>query len=117
MKYIAQAKLTCHEDIVVFEGTLVGTEEMSGAELLGQLQDWVDTGPTINIMGLSLVFVMPSYGDDKTSASHYGLLFYAAGAGGAAFLVVSTIILVLIVVFMRKCRKKKDGTNGQVYIT
>ncbi len=57
VKYIAQADLSCDEgttDRVVLRGALVGTRERSGAELHQQLQEWVDAGQMIQIIGIPL---------------------------------------------------------------
>ena len=121
---IAQTNLTCDGGSVVLQGALVGTEERSGAELHDQLQDWVDAGQKIQIMGVSLEVVScstypgleESCGRTTSAPARSGIPLYAGVAGGVALLVITTAVIVAIVACRRCCRNRKYyETSRQVF--
>lgn len=135
-KYIAQPELTCDgssTDRVVLQGAFVGTPERGGDELHAQLQQWVDEGQMIQVIGIPLEVVACSTypGSEETctassattpiikvadetaqSSGLGGVPLYAAVVGGVALLVIVAIVIAVVIgVCRRRHTKKKYKTN------
>lgn len=138
-KYVASSNLVCGDrttDRVILEGTLIGALESSSADLHTQLQNWVDTGPTTEVIGSQLQVVpcstypgheascestpatstattatpatIPRVADAEESSSGLGgVTLYAAVGGGVALLLIVVLVIVVLTLAIRKRRNGK----------
>lgn len=121
-------------DRILLQGTLIGALQSSSADLHTQLQSWVDTSPTVEVIGIPLQLVpcstypgeeascefqgptasanvtasTPGVIDSEQSSSSGlgGITLYAALGGGMAVLIGIIIVVILLVALRRRGRKQ-----------
>jgi hypothetical protein len=134
-KYISSGSLTCGDsttDRVILQGIMVGALQSSSADLHTQLQSWVDTSPTVQVIGIPLQVVpcstypggeascelreptgatpitIPRVDSEESSSSGLGgVTLYAAVGGGVAVLLVIAIVVILLILAVRRRRSKQ----------
>ena len=76
--YITDETFKCDEvnpDLIIINGRIISTNDRDSSDLVGDLEEWVSSGPTVMIQGKELRVVSsetspdPTSGDDKLNSS------------------------------------------------
>ena len=148
LKYIASGALMCGDsttDRVILQGTLIGALQSSSADLHMQLQSWVDTSSTVEVIGVPLQVVPCSTypgeeatcefqeptstgtnstattprvidSEEQSATGLGGVTIYAAIGGGVAVLMVIVIVVILVVLALRRRRRKQFTPSRYLYM-
>ena len=85
--YITDTKFTCdNENLVLFHGRIISTNDRDSSDLAGDLEEWVSTKPTIVVQGKELQVMSSDVEQEDSNLS--GVIVGA---------VVPVIILLLLI--------------------
>ena len=110
--YIAEGKLMCNLEAlhtVLFQGRIISTNDRGSSVLVGDMDGWVSTEPTVVVQG-ELLRVVKSETQPNSSSEDSQLSSAVVGAVVAAVLVLLLLITVIVVsiAYIRWRNRKKD---------
>jgi len=129
---------------VVFLARMISLDGVNSTDLLPQLQQWTQTGPTITVQGVSLTIsadcsvhlrdsnrptcirltspTPPTYAPTtvdqvEPSANSWPVIPLTAGLGGGMLFLIIIIIVLLVIVLVLKKRQSKQSYQVNRYDT
>ena len=110
--YIADGKLTCNNQRLVYQGRIISTNDRDSIDYLGDLQKWISTEPTLVVKGEQLHLVKndskfteraPTTEPAQTSANSFQVMTAVAPVGVVVVLVLTlSVSIVTIIVYRRR---------------
>ena len=115
--YIVDEKLTCEEEnphLAIFSGHIISTNDRDSSDLVGDLEEWVSSGPTVVVQGKELRVVSSetspdARSDDKDSDEEQdsNLLGIVVGTVVPVIILLLLISAVVIGIFLFRWRVKR----------
>ena len=110
-EYIAEERLTCNKtDLhrVLLQGRIISTNDRDSSDLVGDLEKWVSSGPTVMIQGKELRVVSSETSSDPSSDGEQegsSPPWVVVGTFAAAGFCLLIIIPVIVCVVYFKCKR------------
>ena len=112
--YIADDKLTCDEKnphLAIFNGRIISTNDRDSSDLVGDLEEWVSSGPTVVVQGEKLRVVSsetsPDASSDDKEEQDSNLLGIVVGTVVPVIVLLLLISAVVIGIFLFRWRVKR----------
>ena len=104
-EYIAEERLTCNKtDLhqVLLQGRIISTNDRDSSDLVGDLEEWVSSGPTVVVQGKKLQVVSSetspdasSDGEQEGSSPPWAVVGTFAAAGFCLLIIIPLIVCVV----------------------
>ena len=99
--HIADGQLTCHNDILIFQGRIISTTEWNSTDLMEYFKQWLSGDPTVIVQGEELSLVK----EEMFTESEKHVVEWVAGAtAGVVAVIILGGVLIIILVTWRKHR-------------
>ena len=114
--YIAERKLTCQNQKLVFMGRIISTAERDSTDLLADFELWITTQATITSRGKELTIaeyknISTATASESVSAAIIGA---SVGAAVAVLLVIVTVSIAAVVLVWHKQRQVSQMPQWQI---
>ena len=101
-EYIAEKRLTCNKtDLhrVLLQGRIISTNDMDSSDLVGDLEEWVSSGPTVVVQGKELQVVGSESPQDPSSDKQQEDSNLAGTVTGIVVAMVVSLVLIGLALF------------------
>ena len=109
--YIADGKFTCgkgNPEFVIFQGRLISTNDRDSAYLVGDLEEWVSSEPTIMVQGKNVRVVSSETSPDPSTDEQQEDRNLSWTVTGSVVAVVGSLLLIGSTLFGVFCYRKRS---------